>query len=111
MTVSLKALIPPKQAENTQQTQYTAINCKTLIDKVTATNTSANNVTISVNLVPSGGAVGDANLVVKESSIAPGETYTFPELIGQLLLPGGYISTIASASGALSIRASGREIT
>jgi P pilus assembly chaperone PapD len=111
MAVTVKVLIPPKQAENTQFTQYTTVNAKAIIDKFTATNTSANNVTISVNLVTSGGTAGAANLVVDARAIAPDETYTFPELVGQVLEPGSFISTIASAATSLTIRASGREIT
>ena len=30
MTVTIKVLIPAKQAENTQTTQYTATNCKAI---------------------------------------------------------------------------------
>jgi len=111
MGVLVKTLIPAKQAENTQTTQYTATNAKAIIDKFTATNTSAGNVTISVNLVTSGGSAGVSNLVVDTRAIAPDETYTFPELVGQVLESGGFISTIASAATSLTIRASGREIT
>lgn len=111
MSVLVKTLIPSKQAESSQTTQYTAINCKTIIDKFTATNTSAGNVTISVNLVTSGGSAGVSNLVVDSRAIAPGETYTFWALVGQVLEPGAFISTIASAATSLTIRASGREIT
>jgi hypothetical protein len=111
MTVIIKVLIPAKQAENSQTTQYTAVNCKTIIDKFTATNTSAGNVTISVNLVISGGSAGASNLIVDTRAIAPDETYTFPGLVGQALEPGGFISTIASAATSLTIRANGREIT
>lgn len=111
MTVTVKTLIPAKQAEDVQTTQYTATNCKTIIDKFTATNTSAGNVTISVNLVTSGGSAGVTNLIVDSRAIAPDETYTFPELVGQVLELGGFISTIASAATSLTIRASGREIT
>lgn len=111
MSVSVKTLIDAKQAENVQTTQYTAVNCKTIIDKFTATNTSANNVTISVNLVGSGGSPGVSNLIVDTRTIAPDETYTFPELVGQVLESGGFISTLASAATSLTIRSSGREIT
>jgi len=111
MTVTIKVLIPAKQSENTQTTQYTASLCKTIIDKFTATNTSASVATISVNLVTSGGSAGASNLIVDARSIAVDETYTFPELIGQSLEAGGFISTIASAATSLTIRASGREIT
>lgn len=111
MTVTVKVLIPAKQAENVQTTQYTANNCKTIIDKITATNTSASNVSISVNLVTTGGSPGTINLIVDTRNISPDETYTFPELVGHSLEAGGFISTIASAATSLTIRASGREIT
>lgn len=111
MSVLVKTIIQSKQAESAQTTQYTATNCKAVIDKFTATNTSAANVTLSVNLVASGGAAGTSNLIVDSRAIAPDETYTFPELVGQVLESGGFISTIASAATSLTIRASGREIT
>ena len=111
MTVSIKVLIPAKQAENTQTTQYTAVNCKALIDKFTVTNTTAGNLTFSANLVTSGGSAATSNLIIDARGIAPDETYTCPELVGQALEPGGFISTIASAATSLTIRASGREIT
>ena len=111
MTVSIKVLIPAKQAENAQTTQYTAVNCKAIIDKFTITNTSAGNVTVSVNLVTVGGSPGASNLVMDTRAIAPDETYTCPELVGQALESGGFISTVASAATSLTIRASGREIT
>ena len=111
MTVTVKVLIPAKQAENAQTAQYTATNCKTIIDKFTVTNTTAGNVTFSVNLIASGGAAGVSNLILDTQSIAPDETYTCPELVGQVLESGNFISTIASAATSLTIRASGREIT
>jgi hypothetical protein len=111
MTVTVKVLIPAKQAENTQTTQYTATNCKTIIDKFTVTNTSAGNVTFSVNLVTSGGSAGASNLILDTRSIAVDECYTCPELVGQALDSGGFISTIAGAATSLTIRANGREIT
>lgn len=111
MAVTVKNIIPRKQAENAQTTQYTATNCKTIIDKFTVTNTSAGAVTFSVNLVASAGAAGDSNLVLKTKSIQASETYLCPELIGQTLESGGFISTLAGAATSLTISASGREIT
>ena len=40
-----------------------------------------------------------------------GEVYTFPELVGQVLASGGFISTIAGAADSINMRVSGREIT
>jgi vancomycin resistance protein YoaR len=111
MTVTVKVLIPAKIAEAAQTTQYTATNIKTLIDKFTATNYSAVTATLSVNLVTSADTAGNQNLVVKTKSLQPGETYTFPEIVGQALDTGGFISTIAGTATSISIRASGREIT
>ena len=111
MAVTVKVLVPAKQAENAQTTQYTATNCKTIIDKFTVTNTTAGNVTISVNLVTSGGSAAASNLILDTRSIAPDECYTCPELVGQALESGGFISTIAGAATSLTIRANGREIT
>ena len=111
MTVTVKAIIPAKQAENAQTTQYTAVNCTTIIDKMTATNTTAANVLLSVNLVSLGGSAADSNLVIDERAIGPGETYACTELAGQVIESGGFISTLAGTASALTIRASGREIT
>ena len=111
MTVTVKVLIPAKTAENSQTTQYTATGVTAIIDKFTATNYSAAAATISVNLVTSADTAGNQNLIVKTKSLQPAETYTFPELVGQILAPGGFISTIASAATSINIRASGREIT
>lgn len=111
MPVIATVLIPAKIAENSQTTQYTATGVTTIIDKFTATNYSAGAVTLSVNLVTLADTAGNQNLVVKTRSLAAGETYTFPEIVGQILLTGGFVSTIASAATSISIRASGREIS
>jgi len=111
MAVTILNIIPRKQAENAQTTQYTATNCKTIIDKFTVTNTSTSNVNFSVNLVASGGAASNSNLIIKTRAIAPSECYTCPELVGQTLEVSGFISTLASAATSLTISASGREIT
>ncbi len=111
MAVSVKVLIPAKIAESSQTTQYSATNVSAIIDKFTATNYSAAAATISVNLVTAFDNAGNQNLIVKAKTLLPSETYTFPEIVGHVLAPGGSISTIASAATAINIRASGREIS
>ena len=109
--ITVKVLIPAKTAENTQTTQYTANGVTTIIDKFTATNYSAAAATISVNLVTSADTAGNQNLIVKTKTLQPSETYTFPELVGQVLMAGGFISTIAGTASSINIRASGREVS
>jgi hypothetical protein len=111
MTVTAKPLIEAKDCETAQTTQYTTpAGTRTLIDKLTATNTGAGTASISVNLVPSGGTAGATNLITKTKALAAGESYTFPEIVGHVLAAGDFISAVASAAG-ITIRASGREVT
>lgn len=111
MAVTVTVLIPAKTAESTQTTQYTSNGVTTLIDKFTATNYSASAATISINLVTAAGSAGNDNLIVKTKTLQAGETYTFPEIVGQVLSPSGFISTIAGTASAINIRASGRQVT
>ena len=111
MAVTVKNIIPRKQVEAAQTGQYTASGCTTIIDKFTVTNTSAANAVFSCYLVASGGTPGDDNLVLKTRTLVPSETYTCPELVGQILAPGGFISTLAGSPASLTISCSGREIT
>ena len=111
MTVTVKVLVPAKFAENAQTTQYTAVGVTTIIDKFTATNINTAAATISVNLVTSAGSAGNTNLITKTKTLQPSEVYTFPELVGQVLGSGDFISTIAGTASAINIRVSGREVT
>ena len=111
MTVIVKNIVPGKTVEATQTTQYTANNVTTIIDKFTATNYSATAATISVNLVTTAGSAGNINLITKTKTLQPSEVYTFPELVGQVLNNGDFISTIAGTASAINMRVSGREVT
>jgi hypothetical protein len=111
MTVTVKVLVPAKYAENAQTTQYTANGVTAIIDKFTATNISGSAATISVNLVTSAGSAGNTNLITKTKTLQASEVYTFPELVGQVLGSGDFISTIAGTASAINIRVSGREVT
>jgi hypothetical protein len=111
MTVTVKTLVAPVQMAATQTTQYTATAVRAVIDKATVTNTDTVSRTFSVNLVQSGGSASNSNLIVDTRTVQPDETYTCPELVGQVLDPGAFMSTIASAATALTLRVSGREIS
>jgi hypothetical protein len=111
MTVTVSVLIPAKIAEASQTTQYTSTGVTTLIDKFTATNYSAVAATLSVNLVTTAGSAGNLNLITKTKTLQPAEVYTFPELVGQALAPGDFISTIAGTATSINIRSNGRMVT
>ena len=111
MTVTVRVFVPPKIIETAQTTQYNSSNATAIIDKFTATNFSAASVSVSVNLVTASTIAGNENLIVKNRLLRPNETYLFPELVGQVIMPGGFISTLAGTASAVNIRVSGREIT
>ena len=112
MTVTAKTLVPIKKVETVETHQYTVGgNVTTIIDKFTSTNYSAGAATITVHLVGQGDTATGFNTVTKSKSLQAGEVYTFPEMVGQILSSGTFISTIADTADAVNIRVSGREIT
>ncbi len=114
MTVTAKTLVEMTQAPNVDTTVYTASLAglvRTIIDKFTATNVTAGAVVITVNLVANAGVVGAGNIVTSVKSIAPNDSYTFPEIAGHVLNPGDFISIKAGAATSINVRVSGREVT
>lgn len=112
MTVLVTALAEGVVLANAETTQYTApANTRAIIDKATITNTSGGALTATVKIVASGGAAGAANTVMSAQSIAAGATYLCPEVVGQILKPGDFVSTLASAAAGLTLRLSGREVS
>ena len=109
-TVQAQVLIEAKDTPTVQTTDYTSTNVVTVFDKHTVTNTTGSAITYSVNLVPNAGSAGPTNLIIDGRSILPGETYPCPEIVGQILNAGDFLSHIASATG-LTVRSSGRIIS
>lgn len=111
MSVVAKVLIAPNQAPAGNTTQYTANGVRTIIDKFTGTNTTGGAATLTVFLVTLAGAAGAANTIIAARSLAANECYTFPELVGHVLNNGDFIVTASGTANAITVRASGREIT
>ncbi len=111
MTVTAKCLVETKHAENTQTVQYTApTGTRTIIDKCTVFNGSGAPVTFAANVVVNGGTAGASNLVVSVT-VAASATDLCSALVGHVLQPGDFVSTLAGAATSLVFRMSGREVT
>ena len=113
MAVTAQCLLEAKYAENAQTTQYTCPNTtgtRVVIDKFTASNATASGATLAVNVVSSGGSAAASNVVLSKT-VGAGEMYTCPELVGQILNAGDFISTLAGTASAIVIRISGRVVT
>lgn len=112
MTVTAKQIVASKYIENSQTTQFTVgAGTRLIVDKFTVTNQTGSAETFSVNIVPSGGSAGNDNRIVNTFSVAAGVTELTPGMVGQILEAGAFISMIASATSALSVSISGREVT
>jgi hypothetical protein len=111
MTVTAKALAEGQIIPNANTTVYTAPGfTTTIIDKMTCTNYDVVSRVITVSIVASGNVVDDAYYIAKRT-LAAKETYIWPEVVGQILNPGDFISAIASNNTGVNLRLSGREIT
>ena len=93
-------------------TLYTCLaNTRVRIVAGTVTNDAAVAKWISFHRVPSGGAVGDDNIIINAKVIGDKESYTLPEIVGHILEPGDLISAIAEAATQLTVHLSGIAIT
>lgn len=112
MAVTPKVLIQGQTMGTALTTYYTAVNAKTLIDKLTMVNNQGTAaVTANVYLVHTGSSATVNTQVIASKSLAVNETYTFPEIVGHSLEAGGHIAANVSAATSVTIRAAGREVT
>lgn len=109
--IVFRKLVAAQQLTGSNATYYTATNVRTVIDKCTVTNTTAGAVTLTLDIVDAGGSAGATERIISAKSIAAGETYRCPEMVGHVLENGDTIQGLASAATSLTIRVSGREIT
>jgi hypothetical protein len=110
MTVIVTTFVDSKFLENAQTTQYTSSNVTSIIDSAVIFNDTAGAVTVDLHLVNSGGTADTSNIFISRS-INVGENYKCPEITGQTLKNGQFISTVAGSASALTCRVSGRQIS
>lgn len=110
MSVTARPLVTTGYAASSETTVYTSTDARTIIDKFTVYNSDTAPITYVVKLVPSGVSAA-AQHVILSKVVAPGETYTVPEVIGHVLESGGFISEVASTASKLTRRISGRQVT
>ena len=74
-------------------------NTKRRITAAVICNPTAVAKTFTVYVIPSGGTAGATNTYISARTIAPGESYTCPELVGRGLNAGGFIQALADVTG------------
>lgn len=106
MTVRLQALIQSQVLTNALVSYFTSEG-RTRIDALTLYNGIGNAAElVTIEWVPSGGAVGAANITTTHNML-PGETFNAFGLIGQTLMPGDKIYAKGAAGSLVNIFASG----
>jgi hypothetical protein len=111
MAITNKTLVEGVQLTAVVVSYYTPAALTTcVLKKLTATNSTAGAIALTVYLVPSGGAPGVTNIVTSAKSIAAGATYEVYEAENHVLQPGDSLQAFASAGASLTLRASGIEI-
>jgi len=92
-------------------TYYTAgTGTRAVIKKATFVNDDTSAVTVTVNLVPSGGTAGYANRLIKTKTLTAGETWTCYAIENHVLEAAGFISMLASVTAKVGCRISGYEV-
>lgn len=83
----------------TTQGTATPANTKRKITGAAVCNSTASAKTFTAYVIPSGGTAGATNIYISARTIAPGETYTCPELVGRGMNAGGFIQVLADVTG------------
>lgn len=103
-------IIDPVQLTTSVATYYTAPGAADSygyaeIAELSVANDTTTPMTFTLHYVPSGGAAGDDNIIVKNQELGSEEAFSITELLGKIHLePAGTIQAIASAANQATIR-------
>lgn len=112
MAINPKRLVEGTVLTASAVTQYTAPGLtKTVIKKVTATNTTSSAQTVTLYLIPSGGTAGAANTNTIVQTIPANSGLELYLAENHVLEPGDFIQALASATASITLMASGIEVT
>ena len=114
MSREIKQIVPPQQLSASITTLYTTpTNRRTVITRITLTNTTTTDRFVNLWLVPNGSTAQDENKILdgQKTKIAAGETFSPPDVEGQVLPTGDTIQAQAEVASAITIIGSGTEVT
>lgn len=115
MSTTLKVLVPPAELTAAAALLYTCpALTRAVIKKAVATNQTAAAHTVTVYLVPSGGAAGAGNAIINVKPVPPNtspscdvELYSLENMIMQ---PGDTIYGFADTASTVTLMVSGAEV-
>jgi len=107
-----KAMVAGVNLTDAAFTYYTApASTRGIIKKATFVNDHTGNVTVTINIVSSGGSATYANRISKARTLSAGETWSCYDLANHELETGDFISMLASVTAKIGCRISGYEVT
>lgn len=110
MSVTPKT-ITAAQLTASAATYYTApSNTKSIIKKLTFTNTDTVARTVTVYLIPSGGTAGVTNILISAQSIGAGECWECYAAQGQTLQAAGFLQALADVTSKVTIQGAIAEV-
>jgi hypothetical protein len=82
-------------------TQGTVVpaNTKRKITAAIVTNSTGVAKTFTAHVIPAAGTAGATNMYISARTIAPGESYSCPELVGRGMNAGGFVQVLADVTG------------
>ena len=107
MSYSTKELVQQSWITNAAAMIYTSSAGNTIIDKLTTTNITAGALDVSLYVLAPAGTATTMTLI-KTRSLAGGECYTWPEIVGKTIAIGAMVYAVAAAATSVNIGMSGR---
>lgn len=108
MAIVWDMIVEPAMVGATASAFYTVSGGASIsINQATACNTDTVARTLTVHLVAANGSASATNTVIKELSLAAGETKALYEIEGHLLTAGMSLQAVASVASVVSLAVSG----
>lgn len=116
MSYTPKVFVPQQYVENTATKKYTAPATVdggkgAWIDKAAFSNSSGASATLTVYIVPAGGAAGGSTNAIPSFSVGPGDEISLAGLAGRFIAPGTEIWWASNTASAITGAINGREVT
>ena len=112
MSLNAIQMVSNTQLPSAAAAQYACpLNSRVIIRHVVFTNTDSSARTVTAHIVPSGGSLSNATMVIDAQSIAAGAAYVSPELSGLVLNAGDQLECFADTGAKVTMNASGIQQT
>ena len=116
MSYTPKVIVPQAFVESALTKKYTSpvlgLGGKgTWIDKAVFANPTGSAATVTIYLVPAGGATGDSTKTIPPVTIAAGATLAVTELAGKCMAAGDELWWVSGTASAINGAVNGREVT